>query len=75
MKEENDENCFTDPILSAQNMITFHFLEKLNGCLRVEHILGLCPGFPLVPHVSLHCGNGFKDYNLLTLSFKCIDKV
>lgn len=75
MKEENDENCFSDPILSVQNMTTFHFIEELNGCFRVKHILDLCLGFPLVPHVSLHCGKGFKADNLLTLSVKCISRV
>lgn len=75
MKEENDENCFSDPILSVQNMTTFHFIEELNGCFRVKHILDLCLGFPLVPRVSLHCGKGFKADNLLTLSFKCISRV
>lgn len=75
MNKENDENCFSGAILSAQNMIAFHFLQELNGCFRVKHVLDLCLGFPLVPYVSLHCGNGFKDDGLLTLSFKCISKV
>ena len=75
MKEENDENCLSDPILRVQNMTTFRFMEELNVCFRVKHIMYLCIGFPLVPHVSLHCGKGFKDDNLLTLSFKCISKV
>lgn len=47
MKEENDENCFSDLILNVQNMTTFRFMEELNGCFRVKHIMYLCLGFPL----------------------------